>query len=379
MLPQWQTLWGAVALAGLILAHNAIALMFVPMILFYAAYLFITIEKTDRKVFLLNIIYLLVLGFALSAFFWAPGLLEGKYTLRNIVTAGAYADRFVSFPALLYGSWNYGQTGEFTQQLGILQWLAILAVPFIFFKVKNTKNKSHVLLLGLVIYLVGAVFLMLPVSKLLWQHIMLLQNFQFPWRFLAITVFVTAVLGAMSISLLPKKFLLYATFILSLGGVAITSTDWHANGYLLKPESYYTSIFDGTTDTGESAPIWSVRFMEQRPKAHMEVIQGSANIVEHQRTSVKHVYQIAAIKQTTLRENTLYFPGWEVLIDGKPTTIQFQDPNNRGVMTFIVPTGTHQVVAQFAETKLRLIADFVSLFALIGIICCGVFVRRRTG
>jgi hypothetical protein len=351
--------------------------MFVPMILFYAVYLLLTLQKTDRKKFIIQVSYVLILGFTLAAFFWVPGLLEGKYTLRNIVTAGAYADRFVQFSALVYGPWNYGQTGQFTQQLGILQWLAILATPFVCFKVKNTKNKSYILLIGLLIYLAGAIFLMLPLSKLLWQHVMLLQNFQFPWRFLAITVFVTAVLGAMSLSALPKKFLLATTIVVSLVALALTYTDWHANGYLFKPESYYTGIYDGTTDTGESAPIWSVRFMEQKPKAYMEVIQGSAKIIEQQRTSVKHVYQVVAGKQTTVRENTLYFPGWEVLIDGKPTAVQFQDPNNRGVMTFMVPSGTHHVIVQFIDTKLRLSADLVSLITLIAVVCCGVFVRWR--
>jgi uncharacterized membrane protein YfhO len=67
-----------------------------------------------------------------------------------------------------------------------------------------------------------------------------------------------------------------------------------------------------------------------------------------------------------LRENTLYFPGWSAMVDGQNVPIEFQDINSRGIMTFAVPTGTHKVVVIFAETKLRLLSDVFSLFALLG-------------
>jgi len=40
-------------------------------------------------------VVLIGFAFSLSAFFWMPALIEGKYTLRDIVTSKEYADRFV--------------------------------------------------------------------------------------------------------------------------------------------------------------------------------------------------------------------------------------------------------------------------------------------
>lgn len=60
-------------------------------------------------------------------------------------------------------------------------------------------------------------------------------------------------------------------------------------------------------------------------------------------------------------ENTLYFPGWKVLIDGIPQTIEFQDPAYRGLMTFYVDKGQHDVTIVFQETKLRQMANGISI------------------
>src|SRR5205814_245907 len=142
--------------------------------------------------------------------------------------------------------------------------------------------------------------------------------------------------------------------------------------YLYKPESFYSGIYKSTTDTGESAPIWSIRFMEHVPKAHIEVIGGQAIIHERKRTSIDHEYLVNGQTSSTLRENTLYFPGWSVFIDGQKVPVQFQDPNSRGIMTFNVPRGSHKIVVAFHDTKIRIFADMLSLISLFGVMILGI-------
>ena len=106
---------GSISLALLILSHNAISLMFSPLILLYCIYLGFLAK--DRKI-IVNLLSLIVLGFGSQLFFWLPALLEGKYTLRNIVTKGTYISSFVNFKNLIYSPWSYGISGQFTVQLG---------------------------------------------------------------------------------------------------------------------------------------------------------------------------------------------------------------------------------------------------------------------
>ena len=356
---KWFIVGGAMSIAGLILSHNAISLMFLPISFLYALYLY-----SKQKKYFQNIMLIFILGFGVSAFFWMPAFFEGKFTLRDIVTANEYKSRFVSLADVIYDSWNYGGSGQFTVQLGIVNWLMIiLSIPvalFLFLK----KNRLWILSFGALIILSLSIFLMLSYSSFIWHHIKILQNFQFPWRFLSISVFVGAVLGGVVISQIRNYRLIVVCLILLV--FIFTSKDyWKAKGYKVFPESFFTGIYNGTTDTGESSPIWSVRFMLERPKTHTEVIDGNAKVVEIFRNSTKHEYEISVSDEAGIRENTVYFPGWRVLLDeGQELPIQFQDPNSRGLMTFYVPKGNHRVSVEFSETKLRLFSDILSLLSL---------------
>jgi hypothetical protein len=368
---------GGFSLAFLILTHNAISLMFVPFIFFYA--LLLIYFSKERKKYFINLVLLAVLGFSLSCFFWIPALLEAKYTLRNIVTKGTYIQSFVSIQQLIYGPWSYGGTGQFTVQFGLFQWISLIAYPLLITKLKKNKEKLY-LATGLLIYTIFAAFLMLPVSNFIWSRFLLLQNFQFPWRFLAIVVFTTAVLGALLFEIIPKKLNLnyvLAAFIVII--LFISSFYWHPKAYLYKPASFYTGIYNSTTDTGESSPIWSVRFMEERPMSHMQVIDGSAFIKELKRTSTEHKYQVNVYRNTSFEENTLYFPGWEIKANGVLLPLQFQNPRYRGIMTFNLSKGSYIVEATYKETKLRLFADIISFITIV-IFCLSVgfqFVLRK--
>jgi uncharacterized membrane protein YfhO len=72
-------------------------------------------------------------------------------------------------------------------------------------------------------------------------------------------------------------------------------------------------------------------------------------------------------------DNTIYFPGWQVLVDGQKTPIEFQDMNHRGFITFSVPKGMHNIEVVFRESAVRLFSDMISLFSIIGIFLIFVF------
>ncbi len=356
---------GSVAISLLILSHNGISLMYMPFVIFYCLYL-LYLSKNKFLLFR-NFLYLILLGFALSAFFWVPALIEGKYTLRNIVTSGSYLTRFVDIKSLFYSSWSYGGSGEFSVQLGIVNWLTIFFIPFFLFFLRKQK-KIFILILGITLYTLISIFLMLKQSNFIWGSLILLQNFQFPWRFLAIPVFSTAVFGAILVYSVSKGTKTIVFIVLLFAILFFNKDYWHAKGYVVKSDNFFNQIYNGTTDTGESAPIWSVRFMEQRPKNYIDVISGHANITNLKRSMTMHNYKIIVEEKSRIVENTLYFPGWEVLVDGKKTNVEFQDQNYRGLMTFDVDKGAHLVQVMYSETKLRAASDMISLASLLAIL-----------
>ncbi len=372
----WYVVGGTFSLAGLILSHNAVSLMFIPIIFLYALYLLW--QSKRRQLLVISYGLLVILGFGLAAFFWIPAFFEGQYTLRDRLTQGEYASRFVTLQSFIYGAWNYGITGQFTTQIGIVHWLAVIFSLPVFIILRKKKNHLWAVVGIMFSVFVISLFLMTEASKPIWEILTILQKFQFPWRFLSVSIFATAVLGGLVIFAIPKRFQLVTCYLLLVTLLWFNKDYWHAKDYLIKPESFFTNVYDSTTDTGESSPEWSVRFMEKRPMAYIEIIDGDAVIEGRSRTSTKRYYQLEAKQRTRLRENTLFFPGWEVFVDGRKVDIEFQEPTdkNRGLMTFFVEQGKHSIEIKFRETKLRLIADLISVATLVIIFVYGIILMK---
>ena len=371
----WYFLGGSLSLALLILSHNAISLMFIPLILIYIAYQ--VYYSKDRKALIYQYTCMLVFGFGLSAFFWIPAFMEGKYTLRDIVTTKDYAERFVDIEDLFSLSWSYGGTNLLSKQIGLIHWVFIFW-GIIMLLTNFIKDKKNIILLGLsLLMFFTSLYLMTAYSKIFWDNLSIVQKFQFPWRFLSLSVFLTALIGGIVAKSFPRKFSFLFCLITIISLLLANKDYWHAKGYLNKPESFFTSIYHGTTDTGESSPIWSVRFMERRANYNLEVIEGSIKIDELERKSTRHIYILDAKRRSRVRENTLYFPGWKVFVDKKQIPIEFQDPANRGLITFFVESGRHEVEIVLEDTKLRYLANLLSLFSLILLPFYGILINRK--
>ncbi len=356
----------SLGVAGLILSHNAVALMVVPLVVLYGAYLF-HFESKERRRFLVLGVWSLLLGFLLSAFFWMPAFFEGKYTLRDIVTKGDFTTRFVPWQWFFVSPWNYGGGNEFSKELGLAHWAGIIGALIVFIRTKARKTRWFIGVSVLVV--IASLWLMTSASNIVWEKISILQKFQFPWRLLTVTVIISSLLGAIGVSQIQKRFVVWVVGGMILLAIISTKDMWRAKEYVVKRQSHYSGIYDSTTDTGESSPIWSVRFMERRPNAMYEVIEGEAVIIPGSRNTTRHEFAVSAKTDARIVDNTLYFPGWTVSVDDRPLDLVqdliYQDPNYRGLMTFRVPAGEHRVVVSFGETKLRKVANSISVMGLV--------------
>ncbi|MBP9716431.1 MAG: hypothetical protein KBD51_00655 [Candidatus Levybacteria bacterium] len=358
------SIFSAISFMLLVLTHNAISLLFIPFIIFYSLYLFFE-SKSKLKLFIT--FSSLGYGAFLSFFFWFPAFMEGKYTLRDILTAGEYSKHFVDPISLLYGPWIFGGSGIFTVQIGIAHLILVLLSLVFFKKIFKKNDKQRIFYLGTLIIFIGSIFLMIKESNFIWEILTTLPKIQFPWRFLAIVTFCTSIIGAIFISKFNKNKIM---ILIILTAIIPTFSYWHAKAYDKSfTDSYFENEFKGTTDTGEVSPIWSIRFMEEMPKDDIEIIDGEAQIKKVDRNSTFHEYVINANKRTRIRENTLYFPGWKVYDnENLVTEVEFQDPKNRGLITFYVDEGLHSIIIRFEDTKLRKFANLVSLISLSGLL-----------
>lgn len=346
---------GGLSYAFLILSHNGISFQFSPIIFFYPFFF-------KRKIFFkeeIAILYMLLLGLLLSAFFWVPALLDMKYLATLSIFENNYASNFPSLIQLIYSHWGFGPMvnlpGGLSPQLGIVQTIILIASLSLLFM----KGQKRMLVFWLGIFILS-IFLSTSYSKFLYEHISTLRNFQFPWRFVLVASFAIAMLGMYLFQRLHRSIVIISIAIILIYSLQLITVQKYMN----YPDSYYFSYTGTSFQHGEGTTRWTAGDAKSASLAPVEVIAGNAQITSMHRKSQVHVYTVTSSGSATILDNTVYFPGWKVYVDNKEVPIQFQDTNHPGFITFPINKGNHSVVAIFSESGLLLLGDIASIFGI---------------
>ena len=355
----------------LILSHNALSLTF-----FGISVLFILMFGKGKKNISLGMIGLLI-GLFLSAFYFVPAIFEHKYTYGDLFMKDLFRSHFPPIQNFFIPNFTNTealQTGGISVQFSLFHVIAIILGFFVLLK-KKTEIKHKQMIIFSLILIVFSLFIMSNFSMFLWERISFLRQFQFSWRFLGVVVFATSLL---SINFLSFKFFTRKWVFMALVFLVVSSTFYYWKpplGFDMIDEKYYWNYPLNTTYFGETDVIWSAGGKSSYPKQRVEVIGGKAIIKGFKKKSNLHTFFVDAENKAQLIDHTQYFPGWRAEVDKKEVAIEFQDPNNRGEITFWVPQGKHDVVVKFGESPIRLFSDFLSITTLLGILV--VIVTRR--
>jgi hypothetical protein len=215
-----------------------------------------------------------------------------------------------------------------------------------------------------------------PLSRPLWDNLPLLPFTQFPWRFLSIQAFGIALMIG-SLALLPwRRWIVPAMAVLllisSLGNLPIdylvlNDSDITA-GRLAQYEWFTGNI--GTTVSAEYLPPlvqpppvtspWLIR--DERWQVTSLTGEPVTAVLTQQRTT-RQTWQIETAAAASLIFPTLHWPGWQAHIDGVTTEIQAAPSS--GLILLTVPPGSHTIQLRLTRTPIRLIAELISLTALL--------------
>ncbi|MDP3733065.1 MAG: 6-pyruvoyl-tetrahydropterin synthase-related protein, partial [Candidatus Daviesbacteria bacterium] len=198
----------SLSLAGLFLTHNVTTLIFLPFLVLWWIYLVIT-GKNLKLVLPFFASFVLAVG--LSAFFLLPALLEREFIQTKYLLVGYFDFRahFVAFYQFFSTFWGYGSSlwgpiDDMSFQVGLAHWAAILLVLVVGF-IKRSDKKMLLLTSFLFFSFFLSIFLQHNKSAFLWEAIPLMAFIQFPWRFLAISIFIVSLLGAVALNHLKWK------------------------------------------------------------------------------------------------------------------------------------------------------------------------------
>lgn len=370
-----------IAHAVLILTHPFFVIMFSSFFLFYSLYLLF--QRYNARC--IGILFSGVLvSFALTSYYILPLTYESKYTHYDIspFNGRTFYDQYNSMERLIMPVWffygKYGEPEYITYQVGVLHWTLFLGSLAILYHMYMNRHYRFFpfLLFGIAAFLLS-LFFMLPLSYSIYAVLRPLQQIQFPWRFLSLSVTSLAVVTAASIAYTRRwaKQSVFAIFI-----VACILYLPYANGhrYTDKGDHYYREQFETNTEGPGTQPRWAAGPEHYvRRSQFAEIVSGSGNISFLSRTSTRHQYTVEATESAIIVDNTFYFPGWVVTVDNKPTEIQFQNPDYRGLITFATEPGTHEVEVLFTETKFRKIANILSAITFAMLVAINVIVLAR--
>ena len=341
------------AITGLVLSHNVMAVLFLPVL--FVIGLILT-EKSR-----LNIFLGFLGGVAISLFYWLPALYDLNFVKFSQIKISEITDHLTTFNRLIIPSWGFGPLPQglesFSPQIG----LAAIAIFISAVAFRIFENKKNLFIdFFLILFLLSAI-LMLNVSEPFWNLVPLVDVIQFPWRLLSLVVFASAMLTAYVIGKNNKRHIV--ALIIILAAVISTVVYTKPKAFVERHDSFYSTNEGTTTVRDEYMPIWVLEKPEQRALQKIEV-EAPAEIVSSDINPAKYQAQIRTPNEIDVKVNTIYFPGWQVDVDGTRQTIDYQ--NKHGLITFSLPKGRHEVIIKYGKTPVHLASEILSLLALVG-------------
>lgn len=332
-------------------------------------------------------IFAIFLGVGMGLYFILPLFLETKYLYFGL-EKNHLSPQFLSWKNFFGENWFYfyntdiAPRGQFIQ-IGIIECASVILGCMWVLTTLFKKGLQGILSLPGVTVLSALLILFLTsvLAIPFYQHISVLTDVQFPWRFLSLFIFLPPIFIAAFFQK-ARSVVLVFLFILLVGLVRFPQI--YGKNYTNYPvQSYYFTkynlfpIFMNTIWTGktEDYPV---------EKTKIGIISGTGKITATTIRNSSRLYVLNA--QTPLRvvDYTFYFPGWHVYVDGKDTLIEFQDPQYRGVITYAIPAGQHNIRVVLQDTTIQkfgkiLSVLFIGLFALVFIFRKKVFSYLHIG
>lgn len=348
----------SITLAVLILSHNIMALVFFPL---WLVFLYVALISYFEDVKLYTWRYFLpmiFLGLGLAAYFFIPALFEKQYVLLSKVKLADAASNFINIRDYLLSPWNYGVKPSY--QLG---WAHILAGILAIISLVLSKDIDKKRYWPILIFILGSIFILVfyahPFSAEFW-NVPPLSWFDFPWRFLTPLAFFLA----LSTIFLPlHRITKYIGGFLMIITVFLSVNFAQPPTYINKPDTYYATNDATTTSLDELTPVWVTNKPTNRYGQKIEVESGQAQLYNLVYDSKSIKFRAISTGPSTIKINTIYYPGWKFYINDKEIPVSYNNPD--GLIRLVAPSGGNDVVGKFKETNVRYWSNIISLLSAV--------------
>ena len=363
-----------IATLGTALSHPMMLLVFsIPVGVYFLSTL---TKKTLRKTLIVAVASVF-LGLLSASYYLIPLFSELKYFYQSQAISTFVDDSFLTVKQLYDPAWFYtlthpGPRGNYiklgTIEFGILLSSIVLLSTSYLLKNKTTLKKyvSEKHTRSLLLWTLTStilVLLLLPISSFIYT-LPFFESVQYPWRFLAglqITIPLVFIFLIKSVKKLNNAyFLLFCIAVLLWYRVP----EFYGKNYITQPESDYYFNQANLHSTNFNT-IWSANSQSYEQKeTQAKIIEGTGELTVISEKNASRRYTTNSTQELRLLDYTFYFPGWSVYVDSQPISIEYQDSNYRGLITYTVPAGSHEVIVVYEYTKTRLLAAVLSVLGI---------------
>ena len=322
--------------------------------------------------FELRIIYRLVigtlLGVAFSCFYWLPVLRELKWKSPSGIDQGAwfdYRNNFLFAPSASVMS-------DFLLPLLALATftMALPAVVLLFKRRRKVLAPATVAVLGL--------FMSTVLSKPIWDRLPILQETQFPWRWMTVTSACISLLVALSLSQMYSMWrgrlraLSIAFTGLVLFALSFTIFQLMRGAILYDRVSFNQRVewLRGSNTNQDFLPVW-VKGKPREMDTEVEAANRAVTVLDW--SAERKVFSIEPGRATEVRLKTYYYPHWQASANAIPLVTR---PADDGALMIKVPSEKTTIEVKFKEPLSSYVAGTVSLVALLMIVSFAGFKRR---
>lgn len=363
----------------LFLAHPMMAGIFIIISILFG--ISINIKRGIKNMFF--VIIALVIGAIGSIYSWASFLIYSPYIFPNLFES-VFQD---TFSGLFFSPWRYGllfqgPKGEIAYIIGYTQIFVVITVILLLFKKRVSKKLMSPYIFWLFIFFT-ILFFMSPYSKTVWASFPFLSMLQSNRLLLPIALCTSVLAGYLTVSFAnTKKMFIYILILVTIG---YTILNWghrrvipEVNDMALRKNVWISTVTEGTTAyflNNKWADINNFWFSEL-PKQHLEILQGEATVKEIKRTSTKHAYLVDAKTPLVIKENTLYYPGWNLKSNYDSIPIY---PGKSGIINAKLPNGPQYIEVIYEDIpayKITKIISFSMLVTLLILLICLSLPRR---
>lgn len=366
----------SLSLAGLLLSHNLSFIAFAPIIVLWLILLIVYFKK---YLVIPRLLFSVFIGFCLSSFYTIPLIFERSQVHLDSMISGYfnYLAHYTSLYQLFisqhfgYGASVLGPNDDLSFSIGTIHWLLIIISLILLFLYRyKVENKFIFISFGyFLLVFILSIFLTHPRSSFVWQSIDYLKYFQFPWRFLILTIFSSSVIAGVPSYIFRhnKKLNILISSIIIFVVIVFNAKFFHPQNYIQINDSqkfsgtnwYYqisAGIFDYLPKNALYPPSSPAPLL---PK----VIEGNSTIYDFQKGTNWQSGIINATTPSIIQLPLFYYPGFKLSINNQSQSFTYQ--NELGLITFNVPAGKHHFYVNLSRTLDRLIADLLTMLSII--------------